>query len=267
MGDVYAAWDSRLGRSVAVKLLWPGRGEFSTSFNALHREVTLARRVAHPGVCRVFEGFVHRWPGSERRPLIGIAMELVPGETLAQRIRCRGPFAPPAVIDVGRDVAAALDAAHRAGVVHRDVKASNVLLAIDRSGPRAVLVDFGVASIFPVTARGRPAVPGGGTPGCIAPECLDGRPATPAADVYGFGLLLLQMATGSPSPRQLRVDARGSVGESLHRAPAPGRPVLERCIAPDPRRRIPSAGAVIDLLRQGSRAFHGHIRLGGPPRW
>ncbi|MBP8846413.1 MAG: serine/threonine protein kinase, partial [Thermoanaerobaculia bacterium] len=144
MGEVYEAEDQELGTAVALKLLHREstmREEVAARFR---REVLLARRVTHPNVCRIFDLGVHRDERTGTEHLF-LSMELVRGETLADRIAARGALDPGEVVPLARQLAAALDAAHAAGVVHRDLKCANVLLEEGPGGTRVVVTDFGLA--------------------------------------------------------------------------------------------------------------------------
>jgi serine/threonine protein kinase len=189
MAEVWRAVDTRLDRTVAVKLLLP---ELAGSAQARERAVTEARaaaRINHPNVAAVYDAG-HR-PRGLRRPVPYLVMEYVDGETLDRRL------AGPASLDwryaarIAAQVADGLAAAHLHRVVHRDIKPGNVILTT--SGVK--VVDFGLAAIVD-------AVPSGpirvllGTPEYMAPEQLRGEPVTLAVDLYALGLMLHHMLTG-----------------------------------------------------------------------
>jgi serine/threonine-protein kinase len=182
-GDVYRAWDPRLDREVALKLLRHASSGPDPVATAVVEEGRLLARVRHPNVMTVY--------GAERVDgRAGLWMELVEGHTLADEVRAGGPMAPADVAAVGADVCAALAAVHEAGLVHRDVKAQNVLR--DRAG-RVVLGDFGAGVEFTEDTALQPA----GTPLYLAPGVLEGRPASAATDLYSAGVLLYHLATAS----------------------------------------------------------------------
>ena len=186
-GDVYRAWDPRLHREVALKLI-PVEETATTSAEAIIREGRLLARVRHSGVVTIYDA---ERIGSQ----VGLCMEFVQGPTLQQRIQESGPFATDEAITYGLQLCEALSAVHAAGVLHRDIKAGNVATKPDGD---VVLMDFGAGA--PVdTADGDLA----GTPLYLAPEVLDGAPATAASDVYSLGVLLYYMVTGS-YPAQAR---------------------------------------------------------------
>jgi hypothetical protein len=192
--------------------------------------------VRHPNVATVY--------GAERiNREIGVWMEFVHGRTLEQQLRDGGPFAVDRVVKIGIDLASALSAVHRAGLIHRDVKAQNVLS--DRDG-RLVLTDFGATCEEHGASGGDPAS-AVGTPICAAPELLAGRPATPESDVYSLGVLLYHVATGTyPVSGESIVDIRDAHARGHRAALGDVRPdlspaltsVIDRAIDPDPRRRF-----------------------------
>jgi len=185
MGDVYRGVDVRLGRDVAVKLL---RSDVVADFDAVERfgeEARSAARLSHPSIVTVFDS--GEWRG---RPFL--VMECLPGRTLADEI-AHAPLASGSVRRLGAELAAALAAAHDLGVVHRDVKPSNVLLTWDG---RAKLADFGIAKSADSTSRTQTGVIVG-TPAYLAPERLEGHVATAESDVYALGVVLYEALTGA----------------------------------------------------------------------
>ncbi|OPC77131.1 serine/threonine protein kinase [Embleya scabrispora] len=232
MGAVWQAHDEQLGRDVAVKeLRLPAHLEESERQNwiaRLDREARAAARLKHPGIITVHD----RISGPDGRPWI--VMELVDGGSLSDLIRAQGALTPERAADVGRQVAAALDAAHRMGITHRDIKPANILLERDR----VVLTDFGIAALegdATLTATGMIM----GTPAFMAPEQVRGLPATAESDLWSLGAtlyaaveghapfggtapsaVLIAVATEPPIPA-VRAGALGPVIEGLlHKDPA-----------------------------------------------
>ncbi|HYX25708.1 MAG TPA: tetratricopeptide repeat protein [Thermoanaerobaculia bacterium] len=267
MGEVWEAEDLEfVGERVAVKTIRPEIARDDWALARFRREIQLGKKVTHPNVCRVFDLF-HHFPDAGEgdgpaEQITFLTMELLPGETLAARIARAGPLPPAAALPLVRQMAAALAAAHSAGVVHGDFKSSNVMVAGlsgDGEEARAVVTDFGLAR------GGGPGGdrPGGekkgrdfaGTPAYMAPEQLAGGGPSVAGDLYALGVVLYEMVTGRrpfaeetpfeaappgarpPSPRQLAPDLD----------PAWERAIL-RCLAPDPRDRFASAGDVARAL-------------------
>jgi serine/threonine protein kinase len=197
-GEVFRATDAHLQRPVALKLFSIGEASPEEIRRYAH-EARILSSLAHPGLVALLDVGADVLP--DGGPVAFLVMELVDGHTLRDAI-AEGPLAPQVVADVGRQLALALGHAHGAGVVHRDVKPSNVLVSADRadSGARdaprlpVVLADFGIA----VSAGSGSQTPRGtsGTAGYQSPEQALGRPASPASDVYSLGLVLLECLTG-----------------------------------------------------------------------
>src|SRR5262245_28170212 len=246
MASVYLARDERLGRQVALKIPTEALADDDVFRARFLRESRLAAKVVHPNVVRVYGA-------SEDEQGLFIVMEYVEGETLADELERLGRLPADDVLQLGIDVAAALEAAHRAGLVHRDVKPHNIMRAGDG---RTMLGDFGVARSYDSTV-----VPEHGTvrgPAAdFAPEQAGGADVTAAADLYSLGVVIYEALTG-------RVPHEGeSVPELLLRrerdVPTPVRtfapempPTLEnginQCLARRPEERPASAAALGSLL-------------------
>jgi Tol biopolymer transport system component len=181
-GDVYRAWDPRLEREVALKLL---RESTAATTTVVH-EGRLLARVRHPNVITVY--------GAEQvADRVGIWMEYVRGNTLADDVRNRGPLSPTEAAKVGVEVCQALAAVHAAGLLHRDVKAQNVLR--DSAG-RIVLGDFGTGvSIHAQEETDSEQL--AGTPLYLAPELFEGQPPSERSDLYSLGVLLYFLVSGT----------------------------------------------------------------------
>ena len=180
--EVWAATDTALGRRVAVKLVTASGGEDSARVGD---EARLLARLSHPGLVPVYDA------GTDEAGRPWVVMELVEGETLADVVR-RGPVPSVRTADIGQVLALALAHVHAQGLVHRDVKPANVLIANDG---RIRLTDFGIARLVDaarVTATGMAV----GTASFLAPEQVTGAPVGPPADVYALGLVLLECLTG-----------------------------------------------------------------------
>lgn len=187
MASVYLAVDERLDREVAVKVMHAGLVSDEDSVRRFIREARSAARLTHPGVVQVFDQ-------GEDDGVVFLAMEYVPGRTLRELMRERGPLTPREALDVLEPVLDALGAAHRAGIVHRDVKPENVLLADDG---RVKVADFGLArAISTATASSSTGVLLG-TVAYLAPEQVERGAASARSDVYASGILLFEMLTGS----------------------------------------------------------------------
>lgn len=258
MGEVYEAEDLHLGVRVALKTIraegWvdPGAGE------RFKREVLLARQVTHPNVCRIFDLGVHE--EANRPPLTFLTMELLEGETLAERVARRQRLSVDEALPLVEQMAEGLQAAHDAGVVHRDFKAGNVMLApLSGGGERVVITDFGLARQAQATGQQASTLAAFvGTPAYMAPEQVEGRPAGPAADVYALGIVLYEMVTGErPFRAETAVlEAMKRLGESptppSRRAPdlpAAWEEVILRCLARQPGERFARVADVAAALR------------------
>jgi eukaryotic-like serine/threonine-protein kinase len=193
MADVYRATDLALEREVAVKVI---RGDTAAPERRFDAEVSALARLSHPGIVRLYDGGT-----VDGQPYL--VMELVEGQTLAD-VLTAGPLPPDRVRCVGRSVAEALAHAHRAGLVHRDVKPANVLVP-DAPGAAPRLTDFGIARLADETMTA--TVASLGTAAYLAPEQLLGGHVGPAADVYSLGLVRLECLTAQR-------EYRGSVTEA-----------------------------------------------------
>jgi tetratricopeptide (TPR) repeat protein/tRNA A-37 threonylcarbamoyl transferase component Bud32 len=200
MGEVYEVEDLELRDRVALKTVRPEIAEGALAIDRFRREIQLSRKVTHPNVCRIFDVSHHRPADPGAPPMMFLTMELLRGETLAQRLR-RGPLGPE-LLPIARQIAQGLDAAHQVGIVHRDLKPGNVLLVPRPGGPpRAVVTDFGLARLAAGAQAAGLTLTGGdgvvGTPAYLAPEQLEGGEVTPAVDVYAFGIVLYEMVSGT----------------------------------------------------------------------
>jgi len=214
-GDVYRAWDPRLDREVALKLL-QRHERASADDTAVIEEGRLMARVRHPSVITIY--------GAERIDgRTGLWMELVNGRTLTEELAERGPLPADEIVAIGITLADALSAVHRAGLVHRDIKTSNVM----RDSERGILLgDFGTGLELSEVSSGDGPRDLAGTPLYIAPEVLDGRAATPQSDIYSLGVLLFHLASGS-------FPVRGGSLRDVRRAHASGQRASLRDLAPD----------------------------------
>jgi serine/threonine-protein kinase len=256
MGRVYRATQVALGRPVALKLIVPdlaGEADFRARFE---RESQLSASIDHPNVIPVYEA-------GEADGRLFIAMRWVEGTDLRSLISREERLEPERVVAIVEQVAAALDAAHGAGLVHRDVKPANVMLTATHGREHAYLTDFGLtkktASATGLTRTGHFV----GTTDYMPPEQIKGERVDARADVYALGCLLFHALTGhTPYERDSEVakmyahlhDPPPSVTEALPSAPAELDAVIARALAKEPEDRYPSAG---DLGRAAAAALAG----------
>jgi serine/threonine-protein kinase len=188
MASVYEATDLRLDRTVAVKVMHPGLGDDNEFAERFVREARAAARLSHPNVVAVYDQ-------GDDEGTVFLAMELIPGHTLRDVIRKESPMSPGKALAVMEPVLSALAAAHRAGLVHRDVKPENVLIADDG---RVKVADFGLAKAVSTdtqhTATGGVLI---GTVSYLAPELVISGRADARADVYAAGVVLFELLTGT----------------------------------------------------------------------
>jgi serine/threonine-protein kinase len=249
-GDVYRAWDPRIDREVALKLLPADRPSDDRNASSIIHEGRLLARVHHTNIVTIH--------GAEQiGDRIGLWMELVRGRTLEEILVQEQRFTTGEVARIGVDLCSAVEAVHASGLIHRDVKASNVMLAEDG---RVVLMDFGTGrelddrSVSDLT----------GTPLYVAPEVLGGRPATAQSDVYSLGVLLFHALTGSypvqgHSLAEIRA-AHDTNSRSSLRAIRPDAPsrlsrAIERAVDPVPDRRHQSAAEFGAALRAAANGL------------
>ncbi len=279
MGVVYKAEDSRLGRKVALKFLPEDTRSDPDALERFRREARAASALNHPGICTIYDIGEH-----EGRPFI--VMELLEGETIKSRI-ASGPLSEEEVVDAAFQIADALDAAHRRGVVHRDIKPAN--LFVTREG-RVKLLDFGLAKLgkksameaVEASALATAGVsqemltsPGTalGTIAYMSPEQARGEEVDARSDIFSFGVVLYEMATGQ---RAFPGGSAAVIFEAiLNRQPAPLASlqpglspglcrVVEKAMQKDPQTRPATAGAMRADLERVKRELESQ-RAGSAP--
>jgi Tol biopolymer transport system component len=252
MGEVYKARDSRLERTVAIKVLPDSLSASADARRRLEREARSISQLSHPNICALYD--VGREADVEY-----LVMEYLEGETLSERL-ARGPLPLDLTLRYGTEIAGALSEAHRHGIVHRDLKPGNIMLT--KTGLK--LLDFGLAKPAPfaeeppndgptaklpsssLTAEGAIV----GTLAYMAPEQLEGKPADTRTDIFAFGCVLYEMATGK---RAFTASSRASlisailkeeprpISETQPKIPPAFERVAKRCLAKDPEERWQSA--------------------------
>ncbi len=258
MGEVYRAEDTRLGRSVALKLLPPDVASDDERRQRFLREAQAAARLTHPNVATVYDV-------GESDARLYLAMELIDGKTLPERAGGR-PLPIAEALEIGAQVADALDEAHRAGIVHRDIKPANVM--VDARG-RAKVLDFGVARLTSGsggdgTATSYATRPGVvmGTLAYMSPEQVQAREVDGRSDIFSLGLVLYEMACGVPAfagdvPTAVADRILHAQPDAIARfnydAPAELDRIIRKCLEKDPARRYQSAHELVVDLRNLQR--------------
>ena len=254
MGEVYKARDTRLDRTVAVKVLPAALAADPQFRERFDREARAISQLTHPHICTLYDV-------GEQDGVAFLVMELLEGETLAARLE-KGALPPAQALTAAIEIASALDAAHRAGIVHRDLKPGNVVLT--KTG--AKLLDFGLAKtstpIVAVSGTMAPTTPPSitaqgtilGTFQYMAPEQIEGVEADARTDIFAFGCVLFEMLTGR---KAFEGKTRASlIGAIMHAEPPPVSQVqpvaplvlnriVARCLAKDPEDRWQSARDVM----------------------
>jgi len=261
MGEVHKARDTRLDRIVAIKVLPPALSAKPEARQRFEREARAVSSLNHPHICVLHD--IGRQDETDY-----IVMELLEGETLAERL-AKGPMPTDQVLRYGIEIADALDKAHRKGVVHRDLKPANVMLT--RSG--AKLMDFGLAKLrqpeppadagaLPTAATRDLGLTGAGmilgTPQYMAPEQLEGKEADARTDIFAFGTVLYEMATGRKAfegkSQASLISAIMStepppISEIQPMTPPSLDHLVKRCLAKDPEERWQNAQDVVHELK------------------
>ncbi|HWB99833.1 MAG TPA: protein kinase [Bryobacteraceae bacterium] len=259
MGEVYEALDTQHPKLVAIKtirfdLRWDDRIR-----ERFHLEVQRSRQISHPNVCRVHELFTVSSETGPDTPFF--SMELLQGETLFERVRRSGPPPVDEAITITQQICEGLHAAHRCGIVHRDLKSSNIILVRTAEDVCAKITDFGLAREMPSDGDSIVSLAGSSLAGTLtymAPELLEGRTAAIPSDLYALGVLLYRMVTGR-YPFEAEGDLISAAMRLRHAAPSPRRfvPTIPRswerailaCLSGDPELRPADALAVADLFR------------------
>jgi serine/threonine protein kinase/Tfp pilus assembly protein PilF len=248
MGEVYEVKDRQLrGVHVALKTILSQYAADPLMKERFEREVLNAREVVHPNLCPIYDIF--HWNRPEGR-LTFLTMKLLAGETLAARLARAGPIPAPEASPIIRQVGAGLSAAHDAGILHRDIKAANIML--DGSGGEvyACVTDFGLAR--GALAETTSLTVGGvaGTPGYMAPELYYGGTPSKTSDVFSFGVVVYQVLTGHLPRLTLNHNSDSIIAALTHNLPLPWRQLLRGCLEPNPDLRLKDIPSALQLLAQ-----------------
>ena len=232
MGVVYRATHLGLERAVALKVIARELADRPGFRERFLRESRLAARLEHPSMVPIYDS-------REVEGELIVAMRLIKGGDLRRLIDREGPLPPGRVLDLLGQVADALDAAHAAGIVHRDVKPHNILV----DGERAYLSDFGLAKAIDESGAGANSVVG--TAHYMSPEQWRGESVGPAADVYSLGCVLYEAITGIAPFARAEADTEPEMPEGMEAA-------IRRAVAKDPLDRPRTAGTLIAAARAGA---------------
>jgi eukaryotic-like serine/threonine-protein kinase len=262
MGEIWEAEDTLLGRRVAIKVLAEELAGDPVAVRRFRREARATAKLDHPNVIRVFD-FV-----DAEAPFL--VLELLEGQTLADRLRRNGALPPAEAARIGAAVADGLDVAHRVGIIHRDIKPSNIMLT---AGGEVKVMDFGIAAAWEAhSTTAQQLLP---TASYAPPERITGGRASPAGDLYSLGVVLYEMLTGRPP--FLADTAEQLLRAHLHAAPRPVRALVfwvppgiaaacEAALAKDPADRPASAGALAAQLRAAAQAAQASADAFSPSR-
>jgi eukaryotic-like serine/threonine-protein kinase len=264
MGDVYEATDLELGR-IALKTIRADIASSPEMLSRFRKEVQLARKISGPHVCRIHELFVLTEDKTGSHSAF-LTMEFLDGVTLADKLSRSGPLPWSEAQQISIEICDGLETIHQAGIIHRDLKSQNIMLASRNGSTCAVLMDFGLArelstpTSSTLTDLTRPGIIVG-TPNYMAPEQFEGKELTPATDVYALGIVLYELVTckhpfaaSSPIGAAILRGRRPCLASSIR----PGLPhrldeVICKCLEFDASRRYQSAKNVAEDLR--SRLF------------
>ena len=246
MGEVYEVEDRFLqGVHVALKTILPHIADDPALRQRFEREVLLAREVSHPNLCPIYDIFHCDQPSD----FLFLTMKLLPGETLASRLRRSTPIQIAEGLAIFNQMAAGLAAIHAAGIVHRDIKPNNIMLDGTGSGVRLCITDFGLARAHEaepsLSAKGLVA----GTPDYMAPELYLGQPPSQGTDLFAFGVVLHEVFTGQ-KPARAADSSSVIVSPRLSNSGVPSRclQLIVECLSPDPKRRCQAFERALDSL-------------------
>jgi serine/threonine protein kinase/tetratricopeptide (TPR) repeat protein len=251
MGEVYEAWDTELRERVAIKTIRTDLAQNPEVIERFRREVKQSRAISHPNICRIHELFCDVSPSGDK--VWFLSMEFLDGHTLSEHIRHDGPVNPELAFDLLRQIVSGLTAAHANGVIHRDLKTSNIMLVSGTLGKlRAVITDFGLATNVLRREGGLQESGGQGTPAYMAPEQMRSGEVTSLADEYALGVILAEILTGSRPSREEVASNRAQLQARLAKAADPRwARVILRCLEQAPEDRFQKLEDIVVALQPG----------------
>ena len=274
MGEVYQAHDTKLGRDVAIKVLPEAFAHDPERLSRFQREAKTLASLNHPNIAHIYG--LEENAGSSY-----LVMELVPGDTLADRIKRDGAIPVVEALGIAKQIAEALEAAHEKGIVHRDLKPANIKVTPEG---KVKVLDFGLAKAFSDDGSSQdiansPTMSGAatmqgvilGTAAYMSPEQARGKQVDRRADIWAFGVVLYEMLTGE------QLFAGETVSDTLaavlrhdpdwSKIPARTQRLLRSCLQKDPRKRLRDIGDMDLLLQEGPEQAGQQQSLGSSPRW
>jgi eukaryotic-like serine/threonine-protein kinase len=253
MGEVYEAEDRFLqGVHVAVKTILPQIADEPALRQRFEREVLLAREVSHPNLCPIYDIFHGEQPPGN---FLFLTMKLLPGETLAARLRGTATISIAEGLAILKQMAAGLAAIHAAGIIHRDIKPNNIMLDGTGSEVRLCITDFGLARAHEAdpSLSGKGLV--AGTPDYMAPELYQGRPPSQASDLFALGVVLHEIFTGQ-KPVLAQDSSSVIISPRLNSSGVPSycAQFIVGCLDRDPQRRYQAFDGILDSLHINYRS-------------
>ena len=256
MGEVYRAFDTELQIPVALKTIHRILARDNFAIERFKQEVQLARSINHPNVCRIFD--LQKQPGKGGADEYFLTMELLDGETLRAFLDRKKILSEHEAVAILDPLLEAMKASHERGVLHLDIKPSNIHLAAvqGQSAPRVVVTDFGLATTSYEASVGD--IVSAGTPAYMAPEQFDRQPASPATDIYAAGVVLYEMLCGrlpftaktaSEMREQKILNQRIPPRQIMPSLSSRLDSALDRTLQPDPQKRFASASEFLVAIR------------------
>jgi serine/threonine protein kinase/tetratricopeptide (TPR) repeat protein len=249
MGEVYEVEDRRLqGVHLGLKTLLSQTADDPSMQTRFEREILHAREVVHPNLCPIYDIFQTEDRG---KPITFLTMKLLSGETLAMRIARQGPIAMPEATAIIRQVGDALSAIHDAGILHRDIKAGNIMLDGYGADVRVCVMDFGLAHGSQAGTNTLTTAAFAGTPAYMAPELFRGEKPSTATDVYAIGVVAYEMLMGHVPRFTPGNELETGHDPIFDKLPVPWKQLIRGCLEPDVKRRFPDVRKAVAVLQPG----------------